>query len=264
MNRLTDNDYNIGFFTFAKAGWNPIRFVFSSGGDEETPTSNNITVYMFGYIARMHLPNIVPDFAQRNTGVFPDGSEFDYTERFPRDYGFCLNDGHLSIYYGAQTHSSNTTKSNGWFLPCTQWRFIRFSLYDNNGDHFYTEFENNRADYLDRFKVQDECPSVSFKIEDYDGEIIDVKTRIEEREWHFGDGWFKWLRFFRKPMIRRDLKIEFSSEVGLEKGSWKGGVMGHGITMNENELHDDAFQRYCNQDHRSKHGKYRIKYIDKD
>lgn len=37
-------------------------------------------------------------------------------------------------------------------------------------------------------------------------------------------GWFKWLSWFGRPKIRRSLDIQFSSETGPEKGSWKGGT----------------------------------------
>lgn len=47
--------------------------------------------------------------------------------------------------------------------------------------------------------------------------------------------------------ISRCLSLQFSKETGKEKGSWKGGTVGHAIEMLPNEMHKSAFQRYCAQ-----------------
>lgn len=256
MNRLTDNDKNIGPFTVAKVDWNPIRFVFSSGGSEEDETANNITVYLFGYVMRLRFPNLIADHKEHHEGAFPSGETYSYDERHSKEYGFCLSEGFLNIFYGPQTMDSSTTKSKGYFLPWTQWRFVRYAQYDRSNELYYESF-GSHGDY----DIREKCPSVDFIFEDYDGEEITAKTRIEVREWLFGEGWFKWLSIFRPKKIRRSLDLSFSSEVGKEKGSWKGGTVGHGIDMLDGELHEDAFKRYCEQEHRSKSGKYSIKYI---
>lgn len=104
-------------------------------------------------------------------------------------------------------------------------------------------------------------PKAIFEFEDYDGKRIKATTHIAEWEWKFGEGSFKWLSIFRKPKIRRSLDIQFSEEVGPEKGSWKGGTIGHSIDMTEGELHESAFRRYCEQEHNSKHRQYKIKFV---
>src|SRR5690606_33228759 len=84
-----------------------------------------------------------------------------------------------------------------------------------------------------------------FTFRDFDGEELTATTRIEEREWRFGVGWFKWLSLFRRPKVSRDLEITFSGETGKRKGSWKGGTIGDSIKMLPGELHEPAFRRYC-------------------
>jgi hypothetical protein len=94
-------------------------------------------------------------------------------------------------------------------------------------------------------KIEESCPSITFQFSDFDGEKITARTHIEEYQWLFGAGWFKWLAWFRKPKICRYLEIEFANETGRRKGSWKGGTLGHAIEMAPNELHEAAFRRYC-------------------
>ena len=110
-------------------------------------------------------------------------------------------------------------------------------------------------------EIEKNCPTAAFEIEDFDGQHLTATTRIEEREWHFGAGWFKWLSWFLRPKIRRSLNIDLSDEMGREKGSWKGGTMGTSIEMTQTELHESAFRRFCEQDQRSKSGPYRIKFL---
>lgn len=59
----------------------------------------------------------------------------------------------------------------------------------------------------------------------------------------------------------RNLDLRFSGETGREKGSWKGGTIGTSIEMRPGELHEAAFRRYCDEEHRAKSGKYRITFI---
>ena len=167
-----------------------------------------------------------------------------------RDFGFSCNEGFLQVFYGPQTMDSSTTKSLGYFLPWKQWRLVRDSMYDESGAHFWTapknlDWKSGRCEAIK--KAQDACPSLSFEFDDFDGERIIAKTRIEESEWLLGEGWFKWLALFRKPKIIRSLYIRFASETGKRKGSWKGGTIGHSITTRPGELHEAAFRRYCSE-----------------
>lgn len=268
MGRLTDNDTKFGPLTFGKVNWNPWIFKFSSGGGEDDAADNSLTVYVFGYVARLKLPNILQPYRVKHMAMSWDaatvarlGRNF-YFETFPREYGFSLCDGHLNIFFGEQTHDSSTTQDWGCFLPWTQWRHVRYSLYDATGAHFWTQIDRLKYDgFREQMAMEEECPSVSFRFLDFDNQEISATTKITEREWRFGTGWFKWLSLFRRPKISRSLDLKFSAEVGREKGSWKGGTVGHSIEMLPGELHEAAFRRYCEKEHRSKSGKFNIKFI---
>lgn len=269
MTRLTDDDRRLGPLTYARSSWNPLRLVFSTGGGDEDHPHNHLTAYAFGWVARLDLPTRMKPWRQWvATGHYEWASSHDagYWDVHAREYGFSLNDGFLQVFLGAQTHDSTTTKSWSKFLPWTQWRHIRRSLYDARGEHFFTEWDRGRrAPFRDAWEAkraaEKACPTVTFEFDDHDGQRITATTRIEEREWHFGEGWFKWLSLFRKPKVRRSLDLEFSREVGPEKGSWKGGTLGHGIEMLAGEDHEAAFRRYCEQDHRSKYRTFRVTFV---
>lgn len=274
MPRLTDNDHHLGPITYARCSdsWRPLRLVYSSGAHEDGEGPNTLTAYALGWVARLRLPRLLDDHKVRHVAASWDAATVArlgrnwYEERFPREYGFSLSDGFLQVFLGAQTHDSTTTQSWSTHLPWTQWRYHRFSLYDANGAEFWTQIERrgNGTKFRD-FDAQREaealCDKVAFLIDDHDGERITATTHIEEREWKFGEGWFRWLSLFRRNMVRRSLSIKFDKETGPEKGSWKGGTMGTGIDMLPGELHEAAFRRYCEQDHTSKYRRYRVTFV---
>lgn len=265
MSRLTSNDRKFWFITYAKSSWNPIRLVWSSGGGDDEEIGNTLTGYAFGWVARAPVPNVVRPFKIKHSAktwgaetVARMGRDW-YYEVFPREYGFSLNDGFLQLFLGAQTHDSVTTQLWCAHLPWTQWRFVRRSWYGIDGKHFWTEGSEK---WEERQRMREAVPKVAFEFSDYDGKTIIATTSIEEFEWKFGEGWFKWLSVFRKPKIRRSLNLEFSEEVGPEKGSWKGGTVGHSIAMLPDELHESAFRRYCAQEQNARHGRtYQLTFI---
>lgn len=252
--RWGDNDHYFGPFTYArdKRGYRPFAVVISSA-EEEYPGCQ-LRISGFGHTFIVGLPHVIKpyrrwvDTSKYEWSKSPDSGYWS-VER--REYGASLSDGFLNVYLGRQTHDSSTEQRWGYFLPWTQWRHVRHSFYGLDGEHVATIPDTGRSYLGDpgRFEreraIEDATPTVSFEFDDFDGERITATTRIEEREWRAGEGWFKWLSLFRRAKIVRSLDIRFSAETGTRKGSWKGGTIGHSITMLPGELHEDAFRRYC-------------------
>lgn len=257
--RWSDNDHYLGPFTYARErSYRRLSMVLSSGDDEDRGCEFRVSG--FGHTFITALPNIIKpwrrwvDTSKYEWSQSPNGGYWDIHRR---EYGFCFSRSgtiggatFLQVFLGPQTHDSSTTKNWCKFLPWTSWRHVRRSLYDLDGAHVWTEPESlgyNHDAYVTRKAAEEECPSRTFAFTDYDSEQLTARTRIEEREWRFGTGWFKWLSVFRKPIIQRSLDIRFSGETGKRKGSWKGGTIGHSINMLPGELHEAAFRRYCDE-----------------
>lgn len=269
--RWGDHDRYWGPFTWSwSAAYPHWSVTISSRGDDDGDGWNGgsaLHIHIGKATLIAALPGIVRPF---RTKRYPRW-DADTVNRLGRDwywdvdhrkYGINYGDGFLQVYYGrtgGACMDSSLQQQWSWFLPWTQWRHVRHSFYDLKGRFCDTVPE--RADYETRHLIEDVCPAVRFSFEDHDGECLTAETRIEEREWRFGTGWFKWLSWFRRPKIRRSLNIEFSGETGTEKGSWKGGTTGTSIEMLPGELHEAAFRRYCDQKHRAKGRRYRIKFL---
>lgn len=242
--RWGDNDKNWGPFTYARddKSWRPFAIVLGSGGEENYGC--RIRFSAFGHTLIISLPPIIEPHRVK---VFPNwdaetvarlGRDYYYDET-EREYGFSLSDGFLMVFYGRQSHDSSTEQCWSCHLPWTQWRFVRHSLYDFKGRIVWTEppYKKGRSDE-ERHKLWEEemeqkrrVPKRKFKLIDFDGEEIIATVYVEEREWRFGEGWFRWLGWFRKPKIVRSLSIEFDRETGPRKGSWKGGTIGTGAPL---------------------------------
>lgn len=273
--RYSGNDTHFGPLTFSRhssESWRPLGLVLDSGDGDESPGCH-LRLHGFGYTLICELPQLVQPFRIKHIASSWDAATVArmgrnwYHETHKREFGFTVSDGFLQVFLGPQTHDSTTTKSWCCHLPWTQWRFYRHSFYDLEGNQHWAQLDRDRKrpfsahGFDEQQRAEETCPSVSFEFEDYDGKRITARTVIEQREWKFGEGWFKWLSLFRKDLVRRSLKIEFNEEVGPEKGSWKGGTCGTGIDMLPGELHEAAFRRYCEQEHRAKYAKYRVKFI---
>lgn len=223
----------------------------SRGDDEDEQLSTSLRLFGFRRTLILLLPGwLMRPYAEKVKARSWDAATVErlgrdwYWHVEPREFGFTIHDGFISVSFGRQSYDSNTEQRWGMFLPWTQWRHVRHSFYDMDGDLFAHVPER---DWEAREKLETACPVLRFAFLDFDGEPITATTRIEEREWRFGEGWFKWLSLFRRPKIRRSLDLNFSAEVGKRKGSWKGGTIGHSIDMLPGELHEDAFRRYCAQ-----------------
>ncbi|PNU05838.1 hypothetical protein [Novosphingobium guangzhouense] len=258
--RWSDNDRYFGPFTYSRDDrhYRPFGIMLVSGKEEHLECS--LRLRGFGHTLIVALPAIIKPYRQ-----WVDTSHYEwskspaggYWDEYRKEYGLSAVDGALHTHYGAQTHSSESTKSKVWFFPWKAWRHVRHSLYDLNGDHFATIPERGRRtkigdgawrNHWDAERaLQDACPTSSFQFKDFDGELITATTRIEERQWKRGEGKFKWLSLLWPDKISRSLDLRFSSEVGRRKGSWKGGTVGHSIEMLPGELHEAAFKRYCDK-----------------
>lgn len=263
--RWSDHDHYLGPFTFAWSdNYRTIAVSFQSGDEDERKAYFRLSLGRVSFLAALP-PWLIKPEKKRVEAKYWSAADIErmgrdwYWEAIPREYGFSINDGHLSVHYGRVTGDSSTEQYWGCFLPWTQWRHVRHSLYGALGEHFWTEPKGSKWDAYHAAK--EACPRARFEFADFDGDKLIATTRIEEREWLFGTGWCKWLSWFRRAKIRRSLDLEFSGETGPEKGSWKGGTVGTGIDMLPGELHEAAFRRYCDEQHRSKYRKYQIKFI---
>jgi hypothetical protein len=186
-----------------------------------------------------------------------------YWEHIRREYGFTIYEENIHIHYGIQPGSwSSKDKKNSdhtklFGIPWRERQYIHEKFYTPDWKEFgvVKPFKSGRLDFDQLQKARDLVPKVKFKFNDYDGEEIIATCHISEMRHEYGTGLFKWLRYFKKPLITCRLELCFNKEIGYEKGSWKGGTTGHSEEIQYNEDPLDAFIRYGTAEDRYKnHG----------
>ncbi len=266
-NRLTDNDRNYGPLTIGERSktWRPLRLTLESGCDEYRGAC--LQFGALGWSARLALPSLIRpwrEWVSTSQYAWSTSAAGGYWDVHRREYGFSLHEGFLQVFLGAQTGDSSTTQNWCKHLPWTQWRYMGIRYFGLMGEEVLWHPSAGRRWSEDTAEREEKVPTVRFRIRDFDGAEVVATTRMERREYLFGEGWFKWLSIFRGRRSYPSLDISFDKETGPEKGSWKGGTMGTGINMLPGELHDAAFHRYCDQEHRAKSGRYSITLVSRE
>ena len=263
--RWSDNDRHFGPFTFAYSKtYRPIAVILSSGSIDQDSPGCCIRFQALGCTLICELPQMIKPWRRWvDLKYEPAYGIQGYWDEHPREYGFSLSDGYLNVRLGRQTNDSSTEQRWGCFLPWTQWRQVAHRIYNADGSLVGDVARLRVGDEKgwERYKaVTDAAVRAKFAVIDYDGCRIEVEGRIEEREWRLGTGYFRWLGYLVPRKRSRAMNLAFSDEVGPEKGSWKGGMVGHSVEILPGETPDAAMRRYCDMEHSARGRKYRITF----
>lgn len=279
MQRLTENDKQLtryityGRDTVSQSGM--ASLCFSAWCCEDMPDDrfyNAVTLNLGRHWLRITLPPWLKPVEERVHAKYWDSATI---ARFGRDwypvyhtrcYGFTVLEDAVILYYGAQNHDDLTSQEPSRLtylnLPWKQYRFIAQRWYSPQAELLKTHLDTEPTWDGQYDWVRNELPKTGFLVRDESDQTnVVVQTYITEREWRHGTSWCRWLGWLRKPLIRRTLEITFEKEVGPSKGSWKGGLIAHSIELQPNETPLNAFTRYCEQEHSSRDGRYRLKIL---
>lgn len=176
----------------------------------------------------------------------PDGRT-GYYELIRKKYGFSMDDTSLHVYHGTQSDCWPGDKTKCFFWPWKELRCVRHTILNDGGIPQIScpLDERGETDIFELGGIRKKVKPFKFLFNDFDGEEIIASCLIEEREYRRGSRRFKWLGWITPKMVVKDLEIHFNKEVGRQKGSWKGGTVGHGIEMFPGETALDAFERYA-------------------
>lgn len=190
-----------------------------------------------------------------------------YIEYILKEYGFYVAEDSICIKYGVNglNHDLCKNKQTHITIPWKAYRFHSLEYFDILGNLFWTEPKDKKGKELwdEQDKMRAKLPKMYFLIEDYDGSQVVATTHLSRRIWKKGTGKFKWLSWFCKDIVQTELEINYETEVGTGKGSWKGGVMGESCRFLPEEklqegIHLTVFKRHCDKVHKHKEGKYRV------
>lgn len=276
MARLTDDDKQFGkYITYGKktSSENYTKIVYSSSYNEDYPDDkhNTLTIVMFGWIIQFLLPQFIKPLQVKVHATSWDaatiarlGRDY-YFVYFNRRYGFSKFDTLFQLFYGVQgDYDSNfqnaglKEKSISWFLPWLDYRHVKHQMFDGNGQLIWQEDQSNTSEARQhndtKYVLSQTMNKRSYKVLDTDGEIIVVDVHSEYREWKRGTSWCKWLSLFMDGIKKHTIELNFRSEIGHRKGSWKGGLVGLGYELSyPDEDIDIAVERFFKDKSKSDH-----------
>jgi hypothetical protein len=201
------------------------------------------------------------DTSKESWSTNPNGGYWNYIDR---EYGFTITEENLHLHYGIQPgYWSSRDKKNSdhtklFDIPWKNNSYLGQLFFTPDWAFYDFVKPKNKRGAIDCDKLrqcEQEVPKIKFKFNDYDGEEIIATCYITMRKYHRGTSWCKWLKYFTKPIEYYFLEVSYDKETGYEKGSWKGGTMGHGIQLEYGEDPVEAFKRYGSENDRYKnHG----------
>lgn len=227
-----DNDYIFGPVIFARDKHQGFHIGISSRcPNYSNGASFRLSVFSVTVIV------MLPDWLIR-----PSNGEYEIIEN---EFSINFRQGWFHFNHGKQTHCSSTNDSSAWEVPFLNWRFDS-TEYLNFEQKLIKKFPRGTPFDVTR-NFEESLPKMVFIFSDFDGEVIEAAARIVRQKWKFGLRKFAWLSWFRRAKVSTSMNLKFSREIGKEKGSWKGGTIGHSIEIFENENMEQAFRRYSNQ-----------------
>lgn len=215
----------------------------SDRDDDDSPSVSHLSLHLLGWSLTLPVPVLFPAYREKRFPNWPPetvttvGRNWYYIAH-SRTFGVRQLDGHLSLMYGRQTHSSDTTRQWGMFMPWRVWSRVRKAAYPC-GNPRTPEFliADNDYDWRARLPVGFQ---LHFQFTDYDGRCITGCGIHTITIYQRGRGLWAWLLTPTPLRIDDVMELNFDQEVGPEKGSWKGGMIGCSAPVNPGECLGDA------------------------
>ena len=237
-------------------------------GEESEPFHNYLKINIASkYAITVRLPLFIKAQEER---IYPSswtdqdkarlGRDY-YTEYHKKAYGVTFTKDHAKLEYGVQRFCElNGNKSIYLDYNWKEHTYKQAEYFDDQGKLFRVESAGERLT-----DIRELTPKVKFLVEDEDGSEIVVETHLIKRTWSHGRKFFSFLKYFKKNLEVTTLEINFANEVGPDKGSWKGGLIGTGCKLLPEEViqpgvHEAVFKRFCDMEHRAKYGTFKLKY----
>lgn len=153
-------------------------------------------------------------------------------------WGFAAHNETLWLYIGGGGNFEGGKRWITWNVPFITKEWVRTSILLKDDTWAHETKGSRECFYNDEWKSKQKGWKYDYT-DSYDGEIVPTTIYIEQREWR--PKWLMWTSLFN--MVKTDIDIHFSKEVGSRKGSYKGGVLGCSYGLNKGESAIDCLKR---------------------
>ena len=138
-------------------------------------------------------------------------------------YGIAIHNNTFWLYLGGEMYKDWNQCSQKWItwdLPFVSYVFDFHRVMDVNGEWVDYKYDDK--------SIAKEVYDYSYTLKNGETQNRKAECYREKRQWHR-----KWFPFVK--MTRENIDVSFSEEVGEQTGSWKGGTVGCGYDLMEDE-----------------------------
>lgn len=153
-------------------------------------------------------------------------------------WGIAIHDNIFWIFRGGKGNMNGGCKWWAWDIPFFSKIHVKHAVETMSGmvDSESLGSKDPYVHYSDDFRV---VKRHTIYIDSYDNSPIGCTYWREYREWR--PKWLTWTSLFATK--RNYIEIEFEKEVGSQKGTWKGGVMGCSYDLLPGETPEECIRR---------------------
>lgn len=158
----------------------------------------------------------------------------------PPQWGIAYHNQTFWVHKGGK---GNMNGGNKWWTYHVPWSYdwVRTSKLRKDGK-WENETRGNRKDfYKDEWEgiLWNDTLPYEYKLRSGEVQKVQATIKVVEMEWR--QRWLKWIPLFKK--VRKSIDIDFDNEVGERAGSWKGGTVGCGYYLKDNETPYECLRR---------------------
>lgn len=200
---------------------------------------NNLEFYVGKSTFSILLPQIIKPAVIRR----PNRSDI----KMDRILGIVFHPSNVVIHHGVVNYYDRAgvkDKRKNIKFPWMQRVTVGLCMMDLLNGKLEVEFIGSGMNYTQYREKQEAIPALKYIVKDHDGEEAEMSVRVERHTVTKGVGWFKWTRWFRKPVVTTSLLIQFDKYLGTQKNSWKGGSKSATVELLPKETVDKAVERF--------------------
>lgn len=158
----------------------------------------------------------------------------------PPKWGISIHGNRIWIYRGGK---GNMNGGNKWWTFRFPWvyEWVRTSNLRKDGAWEHEKKGDNKMFWDEKWEdvIWNETHPYTYILKNGTVQNRLAKIKVEEREWRIF-----WLKFLPYPnKVRRDISVNFNDEVGERTGSWKGGTLGCGYLLKNDETPLECLRR---------------------
>ena len=226
-----------------KYSWWYIGFSTTNPGYDH-PAQFKLILGSHGFSLELDNCWIKPAAKWRESSLYPGQS---VKEEFTREWSISCAEDAIFFRWGLQSHDSvDNPKTTLVMIPWKEAQRTKYEIYNADWTLAHSVIENDdRVNFKSIEEGGSKVVKDTYSFYEH-GKLNEVSIYFTEMKWEYGKGFWKWVRLFKKPVVRIRAEIQFKNEAGSRAGEWKGGAMSMSLDVTRGETTESVIERLKN------------------